>query len=331
MKTIVSLFGEKNGVFERLNAAAADYASALGFRYEWAPQQPYAKQNAIDRLCQADIGIIDVEPYGEDIFRSIRERTRLLVRFGVGYDRVDLAAAARNGIAVARTAGANTLGVAEMAVALILSARRRLRQNAALVRAGDWRKEVVHETIGCTLGIVGFGAIGRAVAKLFGGFDCRLLVYDPHPDRGAIHKFGAELAPLDKLFAQADVVTLHLPYSSATHHLVDAAMLARMKQDAVIVNTSRGNIIDENALHEALKNRRIAGAGLDVFGAEPLPLSSPLLSLDNIVLAPHVASQTEESLWRIYKMAIDIAADFFAGKGSAHILNPEYAQSMHAG
>ena len=131
---------------------------------------------------------------------------------------------------------------------------------------------------------------------------------------------------LKELFATSDVISLHLPYSQETHHLVNAQMLSLMKPSAVIVNTARGKIIDEQALYEALVDKKIGGAGLDVYEQEPLPLSSPLLKLDNIVLTPHVSSQTMESLWRIYQMAIDITADFFGGKGSAHILNPEYSK-----
>lgn len=321
---IVSLFGERSGVFEDLNARALEYAAALGFEYDWRTPAPFTPENVAACLADAEAGIIDVEPYGEDIFQRIKSRTRLLVRFGVGYDKVDLEAAGRNGIAVARTVGANTLGVAEMAAALILAARRRILQNHRLVQSGDWKKDVVPETIGSVLGIVGFGAIGRAVAKLFSGFDCRLLVYDPFPNPEALAEHGAELADLDRLFAEADIVSLHLPYTPETHHLVGKKLLSRMKPGAVVVNTARGNIVDEDALYEALRDGRIAGAGLDVFGAEPLPLSSPLLKLDNIVLAPHVSSQTEESLWRIYQMAVDIAADFFAGKGSPHILNNDW-------
>ncbi len=176
------------------------------------------------------------------------------------------------------------------------------------------------------MGILGYGSIGRRLRRLLSGFDCRVLVYDPYVDDDVIRADGAESVSIEELFRLSDVVSIHVPYSPETHRLVDKRLLSLMKPSAVIVNTARGNIIDEDDLYEALKENRIAGAGLDVFAQEPLPVTSPLLTLSNAVLTPHVASQTEESLWNIYKMAIDICADFFAGKPCPHILNPDYGK-----
>lgn len=326
MIKLVSFFGDRSEIFSELNNKAKQYASDRGIDYSWFPQVPYIRQDVIECLRQADAGIIDVEPYNEEIFKEIYNRTRLLVRFGVGYDKVDLAAASRYGIAIARTTGANTLGVAEMALTLILAARRKLKVNQKCVDSGNWLKNVANETVQNTMGIVGFGNIGQALAELLKGFNCRLIAYDPFVDSGILEAKGVEGVPLKELFATSDVISLHLPYSQKTHHLVNDQMLALMKPTAVIVNTARGKIIDERALYQALVNKKIGGAGLDVYEQEPLPLNSPLLKLDNIILTPHVSSQTMESLWRIYQMAIDIAADFFGGRGSAHILNPDYTK-----
>lgn len=327
MKTIVSFFGEKSVIFDGLNEEAEAYAAGKGLRYRWAPQSPYNRDNVISLLKQADAGIIDVEPYGEDIFREIQSRTRILIRFGVGYDKVDLAEASRSGIAIARTTGANTLGVAEMAMTLILAARRKLNIHRKCVESGNWVKNVAAETIRSTVGIMGFGNIGQALAGLLKGFQCTVIAYDPFPKLELMQSMGVKLVTLEDLFASADSISLHLPYSPETHHLVGARLLSLMKPDAVIVNTSRGNIIDEQALYDALAGGRIGSAALDVFAQEPLPLDSPLLTLDNIILSPHVSSQTIESLRRVYRMAIDIAADFFNGIDSPHILNPNYKET----
>ena len=324
MKKLVSFFGESSVIFNNLNDKACEYAAERDIEYQWAPQVPYDQRNVINLLREADAGIIDIEPYGEDVFKEIYNRTRLLVRFGVGYDKVDLKSASRYGIAVARTTGANTLGVAEMALSLILAARRRIKVNQKCVDTGKWVKNVANETIQSTVGILGFGSIGPALADLLRGFDCRIVAYDPFPKKELMREKGVELVELEELFEISDVVSLHLPYNTETHHLVNLPMLSRMKSSAVIVNTSRGNIIDEQALYEVLAAGKIAGAALDVFAQEPLPLDSPLLKLDNIILTPHVSSQTVESLWRIYAMAIDITADFFKGKDSPHILNPDF-------
>lgn len=323
LKRIVSLFGDESEVFIGLNDKAKAYAASRGLEYAWVPMVPYTVQKAIAALRGADAGVIDVEPYGDEIFKEIASRNRLLVRFGVGFDKVDLAAATRHGISISRTTGANTLGVAEMAVTLILSARRMLGTNRLCIDSGKWVKNVAHETIGATVGIVGFGAIGQAVAGLLSGFGCRLIAYDPFPNQAVAEAKGVELVGLERLFKESDAISLHLPYSKETHMLVGDRLLSTMKLEAVIVNTARGNIIDEAALFRALSERRIAGAGLDVFGQEPLPTSSPLIGLDNIILAPHVSSQTHESLWRIYEMAIDIAADAFEGKPVRNLLNPD--------
>lgn len=324
MKNIVSFFGERSDIFRQLNNEAGDYANSLGFSYRWAPQTPFNRDEVVALLRESDAGIIDVEPYGEDIFKEISDRTKLLVRFGVGYENVNLAAATKYGIAIARTTGANTLGVAEMALSLILASRRKIRANQNCVISGKWKKNVANETIGSTVGIVGFGAIGQALADLLKGFDCTIIAYDPFPKVELMRKKGVELVSLETLFRSADVISVHVPYSKETHHLVNSRLLALMKPTSVIVNTSRGNIVDEDDLYDVLATNKIAGAGLDVFAKEPLPLNSPLLKLDNIVVTPHVSSQTVESLWRVYKMAIDIAADFFSGKDSPHILNPDY-------
>lgn len=325
MKKIVSFFGDRTEAFCELNRRAEEYAKSLGIDYRWAPQLPFTEESVIEELRNADAGIIDIEPYGESIFSRIKDGAKLLVRFGVGFDKVDLKAASRNGIAIARTTAANTTGVAEMALTLILSCRRRINRYQARTRSGEWVKDIGNELIGGTVGIIGYGNIGRCLAGLLKGFQCRVIVYDPFPRKEILEKDGVELVELEDLFRQADAVSIHVPYTEQTHHMVNRERLALMKPTAVLVNTARGNIIDEEALYEALKSGRIAGAGIDVFAKEPLPPDSPLLTMENAVLTPHVSSQTMESLWNIYKMAIDISADFFAGKGSPHILNADYA------
>jgi D-3-phosphoglycerate dehydrogenase / 2-oxoglutarate reductase len=324
MKEIVSFLGDGSDIYISLNQQAAQYAREKGFNYTWLPQIPFNQRDVIEALKKSDCGIIDIEPYGEEIFTEVKQRTRLLVRFGVGYDKVDLKAASRSGIAIARTTGANTLAVAEMALTLILATRRKLKMNLKCVDTGNWAKNVASETIQSTVGILGFGAIGRALAGLMKGFNSNIIAYDPRPDQEALKNLGVKLVTQEELFKTADVISIHAPISKETHHMVDAKLLSLMKPSAVIINTARGKIIDEQALYEVLAAGKIAGAGLDVFEEEPLPLDSPLLRLDNVTLTPHVSSQTEESLWRIYQMAIDIAADFFNGRDSPHILNPDY-------
>ena len=209
---------------------------------------------------------------------------------------------------------------------MILALRRQLEINRKVVQSGNWVRNVGIEMIGKTVGIVGFGAIGQILAKLVSGFDCRVLAYDPYPNLTKMKELGVENCTLDDLIKESDAISIHVPYNASTHHMFDAERIGQMKKDAVIVCTARGNLIDEDALYDALISNRIAGAGLDVFAQEPLPADSKLIGLDNVILTPHVASQTVGSLWAIYKKAIDIAADFFAGKAieKADLLNPDY-------
>ena len=276
MKKIVSFFGEPSETFQKLNERAKEYAAVRNLEYVWSVQCPYNQDEVIKQLQQADAGIIDIEPYGEDIFSQIKDSTKILVRFGVGYDKVDLKAASRNGIAVARTTGANTTAVAEMALTLMLSAKRHICIDDNVVRSGRWEKDVVNELTGATVGIVGFGAIGKQLAKLLQGFDCKIVAYDPFPNTEAAKALNVELLDLETLLKESDAISIHVPFLESTKNLINRETLALMKPSSVIVNTSRGGIVNEGDLYNALKEHKIGGAGLDVFAVEPLPMDSPL-------------------------------------------------------
>lgn len=325
MKKVVCVYGQHSEHSDFLNARAKEYAQRRNMDYEWKPQEPFTQEGVISALKDADAGIIDVEKYDEEIFSRLEKNTKLLVRYGVGFDAVNLKDATNYKIAIARTTAANAQSVAEMALALILAAKRRFPKCDSSIRSGEWSRNIGTELMGKTVGILGFGAIGSRLAKILQGFDPKILIYDPYISEEKARECGVELADLDTVFSQSDVISVHLPYSEQTHRIIDAERFAQMKKEAVLVCTSRGNIVDEKALYHALKNGIIAGAGLDVFATEPLPLDSKLLELDNIVLTPHASAQTMDALWNMYKKAIDICADFFEGKGFAKgdLLNPE--------
>ena len=321
MKKIVSLFGKHNPLCDSLNARAEAYAKTKDLEYVWQPMDPFSEAAAIEALKDADAGIIDIEEYDERIFSHINGRNRLLIRFGVGFDAVNLEDATKCGIKVARTQGANATGVAEYALLLIMALRRKLMEGIQCVAQGGWSKMIGHETIGATVGILGFGAVGRTFAKLLQGFGCRILVYDNYHDEAAAQALGCTFVDAETIFRESDAITIHLALNEATKGFVNAERIALMKPDAVIVNTARGPIVDDCALCKALVERRIGGAGLDVFTVEPIPGDDPYLKLDNVILTPHVASSTEESLWKIYESAIDIADHFFRGEPDRRMLN----------
>ena len=326
MKKLVSLYGAHSELYDIMNERAKNYAAERGLEYIWAPQTPFTPEGAIAALKDADAGIIDVDKYDKNIFEKIQENVKILIRYGVGFEAVNLPDASASGIAIARTTGANAQAVAEMAFAMIMAAKRQLIANRYVVNSGKWGpKNVGGGMKGKKLGLLGFGMISRLLAGLFKGWDVEILAYDPFLSAEACEAAGARKVELDELFKEADAISIHIPYTPEAHNLVNAEKLNLMKKDAVIVCTARGNIIDEDALYQALKNNRILGAGLDVYAQEPLPADSPLIGLDNVILTPHVAAQTEDALWSMYAKAIDIAADFLDGKDIGRdLLNPDY-------
>ena len=324
MKKLVCLYGTPSERTDRLNAEAKAYAAEKDLDYIWVPMQPFTPEKAVEALKGADAGIIDVERYDKEIFSRINGSVKLLVRYGVGFDAVNLPDATEAGIAISRTTAANAESVAEMAFAMIMGAKRQFMRNRACVDSGKWVRNIGAEMLGKKVGILGFGAIGRRLAKLFSGFDCEIMAYDPFLTAEQVREAGAVKAELDEIFKECDAISVHVPYTKENHHIVNAARIGMMKETAVLVCTARGNLVDEAALYEALKEERILGAGLDVFAEEPLPVSSPLIGLDNVILTPHVSAQTGEALWNMYQKAIDIAADFLAGKDIGRdLLNPD--------
>lgn len=324
MKKLVSLYGTPSPLYDMLNEQAKEYAASKGLDFIWKPMQPFSNEAAVEALSGADAGIIDVQTYDKEIFEKINDSIKILVRYGVGFDAVNLKDATDAGIAISRTTAANSESVAEMAFSMIMAAKRFLIRDLDCVKTGNWVRHVGSEMLGKKVGILGFGAIGRRLAKLFSGFDCEILVYDPFLTAEACEEAGARKVDLEEIFRESDAISIHVPYTKENHHIVNAERLAMMKETAVIVCTARGGLVDEDALYEALKNNRILGAGLDVYAVEPLPVDSPLTTLDNIILTPHVSAQTREALWNMYEKAIDVAADFLDGKDIGRdLLNPD--------
>ena len=223
-------------------------------------------------------------------------RLQVVARYGVGVDSVDLRAARERGVVVTNTPGANAASVAELTVALLLLLARPVLQAAAETRAGGWPRMPGLSLSGKTIGLVGLGAIGREVAQRLAGFDCRVLGYDVAPEAAqdarlagwAVHFVG-----LPQLLAKADFVSLHVPLLAATRGMVDAAFLKQMKHGAALVNTARGEIVDEAALYDALQAGQLRGAALDAFCAEPPGADNPLLALPNVIATPHMGAHTD--------------------------------------
>lgn len=249
-------------------------------------------------------------------------RLKVIARRGVGYDAVDLAAATARGVVVTTTVGVLSEAVADHAFALMLAVARQIPEFHRKVKAGVWDRTPTLEVFGKTLGIVGFGAIGRAVARRGAGFGMRLLAYDIIADTTTAAALGVELCPLDVLLTESDFVTLHVPLSPATRGLMGEEALRRMKPRAILINTSRGDTVDEPALLRALREGRIAGAGLDVFHDEPL-LDFSLVELHNVVATPHVAAHTIDTQARVEHAAAESIVAVLKGTRPSHVVNPE--------
>lgn len=232
--------------------------------------------------------------------RALPDSVKLVASIGVGVDHVDLAAARARGIMVANTPEVTTPCLADATMGLIIAACRRFREGLAIAQTGEGRGMLTPDMWGLrvsgrTLGIVGMGNVGRAVAKRARAFDMEIIYVTPRPSAELDSEFSARAVSLDELLGTADIITLHCPLKDETRHLIDAEALAKMKQTAVLINISRGPVVDERALIEALKSRRIFAAGLDVYETEPGPIRETLRALPNVFCLPHIASATVES------------------------------------
>lgn len=237
--------------------------------------------------------IAGTEPYDAAMLEGCDE-LKVIMRFGVGCDNFDLQTMKAMGIQVGVIANYNA--VAEFAVMLILSAMKNLPQLDQAVRAGKWSRFPMRELTGKTVGLVGFGRIGRRVAEMLSGFDVKLLAYDPFMNEEEARKRNVVPASFDEVLGASDVVSLHLPANESTYHIINAETIAKMKDQSYLINTSRGKLVDEKALYAALQNGKLRAAGLDVYEQEPVKSAdNPLFALENISLTPHTAAITYET------------------------------------
>ncbi|MFO1067068.1 MAG: NAD(P)-dependent oxidoreductase [Geminicoccaceae bacterium] len=284
----------------------------------------YSEAELIAALPGHAATIASQEPYNERVL-STAPQLRLVARMGVGWDQVDVPAATRHGVAVAMAFGTNHEAVADMAFTLMAAVSHRIIDYDRRVRTGGWGSFFHGRLQGTTVGLVGFGRIGRALTRRCQGFAMDVLVHDPVMDAETVSRLGCRLVGLEELLQQSDFVSLHAPLTPETAKLIDARRLALMKPSAYLINTARGGLIDEAALVAALKEKRIAGAGLDVFATEPPPKGSPLLELDNVVLAPHVAGVSDWAVEVMVRRCVETIIEFGRGNdpGPGLVLNPE--------
>jgi phosphoglycerate dehydrogenase-like enzyme len=262
-----------------------------------------------------------------DLF-AVAPNLRVIARTGVGYDLIDLEAATARRVAVTITPGTNQEAVAEQTLAFILTLTRRIVANNRVIHAGGWDRALVTPVRGLTLGLVGMGRIGRAVANRALAFGMRVVACDPVADPEFDRQHGIPHVGLFELLALSDIVSLHLPLSSATRGMVDREFLSRMRPGSYLVNTSRGGLVVEDHLRQALISGHLAGAGLDVLNHEPPEPGNPLLGLDNVVLSPHIAGTDTESMSAMADLAAATIVELYQNRWPSEcVVNSELREA----
>jgi glyoxylate reductase len=295
----------------------------------WPDEAPPSKEEIIRRIKdkQALVSLL-TDPIDEEVINSA-PNLRIIAQYAVGFDNIDLKAATKRGIYVTNTPEVLTETTADFAFALMLAVARRVVEADKYVRNGKWKVawhplmmlgEDVH---GRTLGIVGLGRIGCAVARRAKGFDMKILYYDVIRREDLERELGIKYVDLETLLRESDFVTIHTPLTPETYHLIGEKQLRMMKKTAFLINTSRGKVVDQKALYKALKEGWIAGAALDVFEQEPISMDDPLLELENVVLAPHIASATHETRSKMAEIVAENLLAFKRGEVPPTLVNKD--------
>jgi D-3-phosphoglycerate dehydrogenase len=243
---------------------------------------------------------------------ELATQLKIVIRAGEGTDNIDKTLCAQRGVKVANTPGANNNSAAEQAVALMMSCLRNTPFANKTMHEGKWEKNALTglELWKKKVGVVGFGRIGQIVTKRISGFEPEVLFFDPMVEKSEF-SFAKKCNDLNEIFSTCDIVTIHTPLMPATKGMVTRELLNMMKKDAILVNAARGGIVDEDALYDLLKEKKIRCAGFDVFATEPLPTNSKLLELENLIMSPHVGASTEEAQFRVGEMAVHQINEFF--------------------
>ncbi len=292
-----------------LNGRGAPHESILqlaGFEIIYAdPKANLYREDDLIAALEGCVGVVaGSEPYTPRVLKA-NPQLRVIARTGVGFDAVHLPTCDEMGIVVCTTPGVNHHAVAEHTIAMLMGLGRGFPAIDHEIRRNQWKRVAYPRIMGQTIGILGLGRIGQAVATRAVGLGLKVLVYEPYPNLEFVSKWSLELVGLDQIVSQSDFITLHLPSTAETKGMFNKAMFSKMKRTSVLINTARGSLINEPDLIEALQTGVIRAAGLDVFAVEPLPPDSPLLKMENVMLAGHVAGLDQESHHDTFKMSAE--------------------------
>lgn len=294
----------------------------------WEEELPPPREVLLKEVADCDALVPLLTDRVDDELLDRAPRLKVVANYAVGYDNIDVPACTARGVLVTNTPGVLTETTADLAFALILAAARRLVEADKFLRAGKWKTWgptllLGQDVYGATLGLVGLGRIGAAVARRARGFNMKVLYYSRHRQEALEKELGVEYVSFDELLRRSDFISIHVPLTAETRHLFNAEAFAKMKPTAVLVNTARGPIVDEAALYAALKTGRIAAAGLDVMDPEPPSPDNPLLTLNNVILLPHIGSASIATRTRMATMAAENAAAALRGELPPNLVNPE--------
>ena len=293
------------------------FADEVVYNMTGKPLQP---DQLVQMLEGVDGYIAGVDYITAEVIERAPKSLKVISRYGAGVDRVDIDACTKRGIKVTNTPGTNSVAVAELAFALMLDVARNIPQLHETVQKGEWARSEGIELKGKTLGIVGLGSIGKNLATRAIAFGMNVQAYDPFFDETFAAQYSIKKADLEEVIQQSDFISLHVPLTDQTKHLINADMIAKMKDGAIIINTARGGIIDEAAAAAAVQSGKLGGLGLDAFEEEPL-INSPLKGLPHVIFTPHTGAHTAEAVEGMGRMAVDNCIDVLMGKDNPYILN----------
>lgn len=323
MKVVVTDYIEDNLDWE------AEQLAKAGLQFEAYQLKFKPEEEVLSKIADADIIVVNMVKFTESLISKLK-KCRLIIRHGVGYDNVDVAACTKYGIQLAYQPDYCKEDVAEHAIALIFAcarkvvwSRKTLEDSSAKGRWDFTGLFPIYRMDGKTLGILGVGRIGSRVYRKLKGFGLRILGCDPYLSDERRRELGMEFVDHDTLFRESDYLTIHTPLTAETRHIVNARTLSLMKPTAYLINTSRGPMVDCDALVDALRQKKIAGAAIDVFDVEPPPPDHPLFSLDNVILTPHIGWASVEAGWEIRKSILDDILAAAAGRPARCVVNKE--------
>jgi D-3-phosphoglycerate dehydrogenase len=279
--------------------------------------RPLTALELMDLILDCDGYIAGLDEINRDVIEAGR-CLKVIARYGVGIDNIDMEAARNKGVVVTNTPGANSASVAEFTVALILLLARPILYATQATQKGEWPRVEGKTLEGKTIGLIGFGSIGRQVARRLAGFGCRILAYDPYPDKDFAKALNVQIAPQEVVVKNADFLSLHCPLTLETEGMVNGEFLKQMKQGAMLINTARGELVEEAALVEALRRETLAGAALDVFATQPPGANSPLLSMPQIIATPHMGSHTDGATNSMGRAALNDCLAVLRGEDPVH-------------